>query len=215
MGGGAGDHDHHHPDHPEDDHHEAALFKGEGEEEEATLSLDAITSGAVRVEDSAASIATSITASVASDSLKDNNNNIPEESKAQARSERKRSREKQRRSDVNKQFNDLTKVLRQIEVEEAEDDCSSKPRLAFSATNRVDLIARTIVHLERLSHLSKKRKTEMESLQQQLDLAKKAGEETAQKLKEAMFSQPVGKQQVRAMCNIQKLCEHCSPLLDI
>jgi hypothetical protein len=123
---------------------------------------------------------------------------IPEDSKAQARSERKRSREKQRRSDVNKQFNDLTQVLRQIEVEEAEEE-SSKPRLAFSASNRVDLIARTIIHLERLSKLSKKRKSEIESLQQQLDLAKKAGEDTAQKLKEAMFSQPVGKQQVRVL----------------
>ena len=122
-----------------------------------------------------------------------------------ARSERKRSREKQRRCDVNRQFTDLTTVLKQIELEEAaENELSSSslllssssstadilPRVAFSASNRVELIARTITHLERLNASNKRRKKEIDSLQQQLDLAKKAGEDTAAKLKEVMFNQP-------------------------
>jgi hypothetical protein len=114
--------------------------------------------------------------------------------KVEARSERKRSREKQRRTDVNKQFADLTIVLRQIEAEESEEE--SKTRLAFSPANRVDLVARTITHLERLRDSNKRRKTELDSLQQQLDQAKKAGEDTAAKLKEAMFNQPPQNKQV-------------------
>jgi hypothetical protein len=114
--------------------------------------------------------------------------------KVQARSERKRSREKQRRCDVNMQFTDLTKLIRQLEAEEATD--LEKARLAFSPTNRVDLIARTIVHLERLRDSNKRHKVEVDSLQQQLDQAKKAGEDTAAKLKEAMFNQPPQNKQV-------------------
>jgi hypothetical protein len=117
--------------------------------------------------------------------------------KTMARSERKRSREKQRRCDVNRQFTDLTTVLKQIETEEAAEDHSTSsstwgvlPRVAFSASNRVELIARTITHLERLNASNKRRKKEIDSLQQQLDLAKKAGEDTAAKLKEVMFNQP-------------------------
>lgn len=121
---------------------------------------------------------------------------IEEEAKAQARSERKRSREKQRRSDVNKQFSDLTSLIRQIEVEEAEED-HNVHRLAFSATNRVDLIARAITHLERLREGSKRRKLEISCLKQQLEQSKKAGEETAAKLKEVMFNQPSQSKQVR------------------
>ena len=132
---------------------------------------------------------------------------IPEDSKAQARVERKRSREKKRRSDVNKKFADLTQLLRQIESEEAEED-ASKTRLSFNPTNRVDLITRTIAHLERLRDQSKKRKLEIESLQQQLDQAKKAGEDTAAKLKEAMFHQPTGgKQQVCSRCILGSMCK--------
>lgn len=120
---------------------------------------------------------------------------VPDDCKVQARSERKRSREKQRRSDVNRQFADLTHLLRQIEAEEAEDE-NSKARLAFNPANRVDLISRTISHLERLRESSKKRKLEVDSLQIQLEQAQKAGEDTAAKLKETMFNQPSGKQQV-------------------
>jgi hypothetical protein len=120
---------------------------------------------------------------------------IPDDCKVQARSERKRSRERQRRSDVNRQFADLTHLLRQLEDEEAEDE-TSKARLAFNPANRVDLISRTISHLERLRESSKRRKLEVDSLQLQLEQAKKAGEDTAAKLKETMFNQPTGKQQV-------------------
>lgn len=123
-----------------------------------------------------------------------NDDGIGEEAKAQARSERKRSREKQRRSDINKQFADLIQILRQIEAEDSEED---KVRLSFNPSNRVDLIARTILHLERLRDFKKKKKEEIESLQQQLDLAKKAGEDTAQKLKETMFNHAPPTKQVR------------------
>ena len=100
--------------------------------------------------------------------------------KAQTRSERKRTREKQRRSDVNKQFADLTQLIRHIESEESAGDELATSRLAFSPTNRVDLIARTIVHLERLRESNKKRKVEVDNLQKQLEESKKAGEETAE-----------------------------------
>jgi hypothetical protein len=128
----------------------------------------------------------------------DNDNDIDDEIKAQARSERKRSREKQRRSDVNHQFADLTALLNDIEAEEAEED-HTVARLAFSPSNRVDMIARTILHLERLRAVNKRRKREVDSLQVQLDQAKKAGEDTAAKLKEAMFSQPVQSKQVSTL----------------
>lgn len=130
------------------------------------------------------------------------------DAKAQARSERKRSREKQRRSDVNRQFGDLTALLKQIEAEEAEED-KTVARLAFSPTNRVDMIARTITHLERLRAVNKRRKKEIESLQQQLELAKKAGEDTAAKLKEVMFNQPTQSKQVRVV-QIFYLCNSMS-----
>lgn len=118
-----------------------------------------------------------------------------EEVKAHARSERKRSREKQRRSDVNKQFADLTQLLQRIDAEDVHDDdakrgTSAASRVTFNPSNRVDLIGRTIVLLERLHEASKRKKTEMQSLQQQLDEAKKAGEDTAAKLKEALLAPP-------------------------
>jgi len=124
---------------------------------------------------------------------------IEDDAKAQARSERKRSREKQRRCDVNRQFADLTALLKDIEAEEAEED-KTVARLAFSPTNRVDMIARTITHLERLRAVNKRRKKEVESLQQQLEQAKKAGEDTAAKLKEVMFNQPPQSKQVCVLC---------------
>jgi translation initiation factor 2B subunit (eIF-2B alpha/beta/delta family) len=92
------------------------------------------------------------------------------------------------------QFTDLTKLIWQLEAEEATD--LEIARLAFSPTNRVNLIARTIVRLERLRNSNKRHKVEIDSLQQQLDQAKKAGEDTAAKLKEAMFNQPPQNKQV-------------------
>merc|ERR1719162_252754 len=118
---------------------------------------------------------------------------------AQVRSERKRSREKQRRNDVNKQFQELTEVLKQIEREAQEmgrgDDSygSLSTMMAIAAstgpTNRVDLIARTIVHLERLNRTAKKQKIEINQLRDQLENTKKSGEDMAEKLKDVMFNQ--------------------------
>ena len=141
-----------------------------------------------------------------------NEDDCGSDDKAQARSERKRYREKQRRSDVNKQFTDLTQILRQIEAEESEED-PSKARLTFNPTNRVDLIARTIIHLERLRELHKKKKCEVENLQIQLENAKKAGEETAAKLKEVMFNQPTQSKQVSNTLDqfflVNKISDNC------
>jgi hypothetical protein len=127
---------------------------------------------------------------------------IPEDCKAQARSERKRSREKQRRNDVNRQFAELTECLKKIEVEESQlklGDNGAAPAAPVpkmppfsSPANRVDLIARTIAHLERLHHLHKTSQDKINGLEQQLDAAKKAGEDTAQKLKEAIFQNGPG-----------------------
>jgi len=114
-----------------------------------------------------------------------NHTEIDEETKALARSERKRSREKQRRLDVNKQFSDLTKLVCQIEQEEREEDPTIF-RQSFSATNRADLIARTIAHIERLRDSNKRKRAECMNLQQQLQESQKAGEEIASKYKEAL-----------------------------
>jgi len=135
-----------------------------------------------------------------------NNGEPCEEAKAQARSERKRSREKQRRCDVNKQFANLTSVLQRIDSEEAaaaRDEAEKQiasttsssaavamGRLAINPSNRVDLIGRTIHLLEHLHAANKRRKLEIDRLQEELELAKKAGEDTAMKLKEAMLAPP-------------------------
>lgn len=118
---------------------------------------------------------------------------------AQIRSERKRSREKQRRTDVNKQFAELTEVLKMIEREAQEQElkedsyASVSTMIAIAAstgpTNRVDLIARTIAHLERLNRAAKRQRTEIRALKDELECTKKAGEEMAEKLKDMMFSQ--------------------------
>jgi len=113
--------------------------------------------------------------------------------KAQQRSERKRSREKQRRSDVSKQFSDLTQLLQRVESEDSreyEGRASPPARMAFNPSNRVDLIARTNYYLERLLDSNKRRKTEIDSLKQDVELAKKAGEDTAARLKEALLAYP-------------------------
>ncbi len=122
-----------------------------------------------------------------------------EAQEAQLRSERKRSREKQRRNDVNKQFAHLTEVLKKVEREAHEmgrhDDAygSVSTMMAIAAstgpTNRVDLIARTIAHLERLNRTAKKQRFDIENLQEQIKRTKKAGEDMAEKLKDVMFNQ--------------------------
>ena len=109
-----------------------------------------------------------------------NTTGIPNDSKAAARSERKRSREKQRRSDVNKQFATLTDMLRQIESSNA--DLFATPiwtESSFSPTNRVEVMARTIHVLQTLDNSHKRQKTRVRELEEQLEQAKKAGEEAA------------------------------------
>lgn len=112
-----------------------------------------------------------------------------DDARAAARSERKRSREKQRRSDVNKQFATLTDLLRQIETSNT--DLFAAPvwtDSSFSPTNRVELMARTIHVLQTLERAHKRQKTTTKDLEKQLEVAKKAGEEAAAKAKENMMA---------------------------
>lgn len=117
---------------------------------------------------------------------------ITSEARAKARSERKRSREKQRREDVNKQFADLSQLLREIEAEDlTEEGCSRLPIVSGGPTNRVDLIGRTMVVLERIHKINKERKNEIKELTKELEDAKKMAEDTAARLKEAtLYQQP-------------------------
>jgi hypothetical protein len=99
------------------------------------------------------------------------------------RTERKRSREKQRRHDVNKQFTDLTSTVRQIEADTEEYRVSTM----YSPNNRADLIARTVALLQALHSLNEKKALEIQHLQDELQRSKQAGEETAAKLKESLM----------------------------
>lgn len=117
--------------------------------------------------------------------------------KAVIRTERKRTREKQRRSDVNKQFQELTALLRRLETEDPDEFSNLPP---YSPANRVELMGRTVQLITVLYDRSKKRKGEIADLQQRLEAAQKAGEETAAKLKEAMMApQNVGQNKVMMM----------------
>lgn len=127
------------------------------------------------------------TIATAADTATDTKQEIYADAKAQARTERKRSREKQRRSDVNKQFHELTATLRSIEGE-CEPSLLANANLYSSTTNRADLIARTITLLKNLHQSHKKQKTENERLQQELETSKQVNEETAQKLKDSMMA---------------------------
>eukprot|EP00548_Thalassiothrix_antarctica_P002931 CAMPEP_0194142454 /NCGR_PEP_ID=MMETSP0152-20130528/11693_1 /TAXON_ID=1049557 /ORGANISM="Thalassiothrix antarctica, Strain L6-D1" /LENGTH=318 /DNA_ID=CAMNT_0038841397 /DNA_START=63 /DNA_END=1019 /DNA_ORIENTATION=- len=125
---------------------------------------------------------------------------ITSEVRAKARSERKRSREKQRREDVNKQFADLSQLLRQIEAEDLTDEgCKRLPITSGGPTNRVDLIGRTIVVLERIHKLNKDRKLEIDDLNKQVEDSKKMAEDTAARLKEATMYQPGPQKQMMMM----------------
>ena len=189
--------------------HQAASFAGARNSlQQDSTNNNAAAAAAPRNESSAANHQQQEKSDASSSSAKPGPE-IGEDAKLQARSERKRSREKQRRSDVNKQFTDLTQLLQKIEAEDASDEdkkngSSSSRGLTFNPSNRVDLIARTILLMERLHHSNKKRKKEISSLQQQLEEAKKAGEDTAARLKEAMLAPPGpsyhGQQKVR--CSI-------------
>lgn len=113
-----------------------------------------------------------------------------------ARTERKRSREKQRRFDVNKQFTELTATVRQIEMETEE----YRVPTMYSPNNRADLIARTVALLQALHGMNQKKQKDINELQEELQRAKLAGEETALKLKESMMApQNVGNNKVIMM----------------
>lgn len=94
------------------------------------------------------------------------------EDKKQARCERKRSREKQRRLDVNAQIAELTTVLQKVESEENDSE-----EAGFSTNtnpgNRVDLIGRTIAVLSRFHNENGKRQREITELQEKVKIAKK------------------------------------------
>jgi len=125
------------------------------------------------------------------------------EARSTARSERKRTRERQRRDDVNKQFAGLTRLLRQIE----EDDIAENNEITTSCrrltgqTNRVDLISNAILVLEQKHKTGKTRKNEIIKLKQELADTNKMVEDTAARLKEAtMYQQSASpNQQVMTM----------------
>merc|ERR1712060_822321 len=99
--------------------------------------------------------------------------------KARIRSERKRSREKQRRSDVNTQFADLTTLLKKIEAEDVQGDEIRKDFITELSTassnnmNRVDLIGKTITVLNRIHNDNQKRKRSIDELNEELKVTKK------------------------------------------
>ena len=103
------------------------------------------------------------------------------------RSEQKRIREKQRRTDVNQQFEELTNVIIRLNSVEQkiqqEMGFSSSMATPFIPSSRVELIARSIAQLERLPRVIKKQKMEIVSLEQQVVVAQKTGEEVAWKMK--------------------------------
>lgn len=122
-------------------------------------------------------VASSAHSLTGSDNL--DNTDLSEDVKTQIRSERKRTREKQRRSDVNAQFAALTELLKRVEgydldsdVSDDEDDsCKKKPKLSTSVTvvnatpsNRVDLIARTISIMDRLHKVNRSLRTTIKGL---------------------------------------------------
>ena len=121
------------------------------------------------------------TTSVPIDNL-DSNTDLTEEMKTQIRSERKRTREKQRRSDVNSQFSTLTELLQRVEgydlesdVSDDEDDTETKKRkinsvgvLNVAPSNRVDLIARTISVMDRLHRVNRALRQNVKGLRKQV-----------------------------------------------
>jgi len=122
---------------------------------------------------------------------------INAESKALARSERKRTREKKRRCDVNAQFADLTTLLRRVEEEdENEDDDVEKRVTSSNPTNRVDLIARTIYMMERIHEGNIKRRKKMSKLQQDIMDVEKRAKVAEDKLQKQKLD---GKQQMMMM----------------
>lgn len=109
-----------------------------------------------------------------------------EELKNRIRSERKRSREKQRRTDVNEQFANLMELLKEVEgcdldSDVSDDEDETVPRKksrhkklnavgAFKAspTNRVDLISRTVAIIQRLQTVNRTLRQTVKGLRKSL-----------------------------------------------
>lgn len=119
------------------------------------------------------------------------------EEKARLRSERKRSREKQRRSDVNTQFNDLTALLKKIEAEN--EDGERIELTSSSSMNRVDLIGKTIAILNRIHNENRKRKCTIDELQDELRETKKRADEASKKLQKESSTQEKSSDHVMMM----------------
>jgi len=124
--------------------------------------------------------------------------------KARIQSERKRSREKQRRSDVNTQFADLTALLKKVEAEDVQSDENRKAFVKELSTassnnmNRVDLIGKTITVLNRVHNENLKRKRTIDELNEELKVTKKRAEEATIKLQQKQ-SNPSGSEQSNPM----------------
>ena len=101
--------------------------------------------------------------------------------KALSRLELKRNREKQRRSDVNTQFADLTTLLKKVEAEDVHSDENRKTFTAELNTSngmsRVELIDKTMSILNRIHSESLKRKRTIDKLNEELKLTKRRAEE--------------------------------------
>jgi hypothetical protein len=98
---------------------------------------------------------------------------------------------------VNKQFHELTALLRRLETEDPDEFNHLPP---YSPSNRVELMDRTVRLLSTLYDRNKKRKVQIADLKSRLEASQKAGEETAAKLKEAMMApQNVGGNRVMMM----------------
>ena len=110
---------------------------------------------------------------------------------AALRSERKRKREKQRRTDVNQHFEELTEVLLRLEAEEQQrqHECtsvsSSTSMTPFRPSSRVELLARSIAQLEQLPRVIHHQQLEIVSLEQQVVVAEQAGDDIAGNMKQA------------------------------
>lgn len=122
--------------------------------------------------------------------------------KVKLRSERKKFREKQRRSDVNSQFAELTALLKKIETEDAAQDDDEDGTKSFypelttlsSNMNRVDLIGKTIAVLSRIHNENGKKTIKIEELSEELKATKLRVDDANMKLQQQQqFQQPFGK----------------------
>lgn len=119
-------------------------------------------------------------------------------SKGKWGSEKKRSREKQRRSDLNQQFSELKELLAKIEESEDGHATERKKRRksrAGSAKNRQDLVAHTIDVLHHLHDKNHERITEIRELKNELrELKLSVSKAASDAAVESSQNKPEGKQ---------------------